>query len=1194
MFKFQDQGKAMDLYIDDLVMVKKGADVPVTPDPEPDTALLSEDFESGTIPADWKLTTGGTSGVVAEAAKDSNYGLLLKGSAWSEILTTAPASIEDGKTYIISFDIKGETAGKFNFQAKNSRGPENAGSGNNILYEDIDITTSWQTITRTFTKGEASASGSATPNPYIALLLVNTGVNFSVDNISIVEDVPETPDKPVEPDNNNLVTNGDFETGDKSGWTVYSGSSVQKEAAKEGTYGMHLTGKGDWGTMAAQTVSVEAGKEYLVTLWIKANSNGTNIQVKDGNNGGVSMGGAWFTDTEWTKLEYNVTPQEDAIFVNFCGGGNNVQTSVYLDSVIITPVGNGGGSTEIKELVINGNFETGDVSSWNTYQQTKVSADAAFEGKFGLIAKGNGGWGGLLNQTFALEKNTDYILTYAVKAVHGGLNIQVRNSSNDGNLYYTYYDTSKGTEWTKIEAVFNSGESPTGMFNLVGSGTNGANGDELWFDNISVTKVGGGDDDEIVPNNLFTGVKTSARDALFDSKGLAFRFDLKASGAEILPNNQYVENSATIIPDTSGTEYKLFKAGAIVTNDATVGEGEMTLDKVNGKKVIDIVAKYLCDVSKKDLSFAVRIVDIPESAVDTNIYARPYYIYKDAAGDAIVIYGNVQSDNYNHVKAPKASIKILAIGNSFSQDAMNNHLYQVLESAGYQEIVLGNMYIGGCDLNTHWTNINNDRGNYTFYKTSTAKGGKWSQTSGYKVSAAIAEEDWDYITIQQASPSSGQPATYSPLNKIATYIEENKTNPNAKILWHMTWAYDEVNQNSGYNNYGKNQMKMYTAITDTVAEKILPESLIDGVIPAGTSIQNMRTSTLKASLLCEGDGYHLSSNYGDYIAALTWYAYISGDDVSQLKYQPSVIADYRDEVNDAVMAAIDEPYKVTKVSTYDTSKSIKVLSIGHSFSRDVMVTYLYDMLEDAGYEDITIGYLYYPGCSLSRHWEYISQNKNGHEQYGKNTDGKWVTKTNPYPMDVLRDEDWDFVTLQASPDYVGGENKEYSYIPGITDWIEENAVNANVEIKWHQIWAYSTDCELWSNMYHKDPATGKYSQTVMFNNIIKATKQYIVTDNTFTGIIPVGTAVQNGRTSFIGDNFNEPVVPGTQADGYHLNTKYGDFTGSLTWACYFSGKDANEITVRSSGMTEQEFKAIAEAVNNALKNPLELTESSFK
>lgn len=41
------------------------------------------------------------------------------------------------------------------------------------------------------------------------------------------------------------------------------------------------------------------------------------------------------------------------------------------------------------------------------------------------------------------------------------------------------------------------------------------------------------------------------------------------------------------------------------------------------------------------------------------------------------------------------SIKVLAIGNSFSADAVEQELYGLLVAAGYDDIIIGNMYIGG-------------------------------------------------------------------------------------------------------------------------------------------------------------------------------------------------------------------------------------------------------------------------------------------------------------------------------------------------------------------------------------------------------------------------------------------------------------------------------------------------------------------
>ncbi len=1155
LFKFQDQGTAMDLWVDDLAMTKVVAEEPEggegdegddTGSSSIENLVVNGDFEDGLN--NWTSNSGTKEIVTDDVHGGTNALKLTAPGQWGNAALSKAITVVPGESYVIKWWSKHVSGSDvFNLYIV---GDYTSVSGRNWM----SAATGWVEHTWTIK-----------PTGDAIQLKFSTEVSGNASSI-LIDDVVLYKKPPVE--------NGDFETGDTTGWTVYNGTTVTADAAHTGSYGLHAKGNG-WNGIAYQDIPVTNGKTYELSFWYYINV-GFNYSIK-GQTSGTTYGGTWKSNAgQWTQVKHEfLATDESLIRLNFSGLSADTAPDFYIDDV------------QIKELkdpsndgyIINGDFETGNATGWNTHQSTVVvDSSAAYEGEYGMKAEGNGGWGGLLDQSFTVKENTDYILKYTIKCVQQGLNVQIKAADGSTNLYYKYHSASSNPDWTKVEITFNSGENTTAKFNLVGSGLNASSqasptglGDIVYFDNISIEKVGGEDP---IPNTILTGGQNSVSE---DINGLAFRFEVAGIGAEILDTNEYVSGSADVkLYKDRDDLYKLVKAGAIMTNNMTIGKGDMTLANVDGKKTINIDAKYLFEVEADSFAFAVRIVGIPDANLGTNIFARPYFVYEDEDGNEQVVYGATKSENYEHAANPKASIKVLAIGNSFSMDAMNNHLYQVLESAGYEEIVLGNMYIGGCDLDTHWSNMSNDSSAYDFYKTSTANNGAWTTKNLYKLSTAIAEEEWDYITIQQASPKSGLTNSMGNLDNILNWIDDNKVNPNAKILWHMTWAYDEVNQNSGYANYNNDQMEMYTSILENVNSKVLTHSLIDGVIPAGTSIQNMRTSSLVApAALCEGDGYHLSANVGDYIAALTWYAYLSGEDVSGLAYQPSAVAAYRDDINTAVNGAIADPYKVTKCASYDTTKSIKVLSIGHSFSVDVMGTYLYDMLEQAGYEDITLGYLYYPGCSLSRHWEYISTNTNGHERYGKNNNGSWVTTSNPYAIDVLRDEDWDYVTLQASPDYVGGQNNEYSYIPGIIDWIQENALNTGVDIKWHEIWAYSEGCDLWSYTYHN------WDQMTMYNNIIAATKQYIVPNEDITGIIPVGSAVQNARER-LGDIFNMPDASTGGSDGYHLNEMYGDFLGSLTWACYFSGVDAHTITERSADMTEEQFEAIADAVNAAL------------
>lgn len=149
--------------------------------------------------------------------------------------------------------------------------------------------------------------------------------------------------------------------------------------------------------------------------------------------------------------------------------------------------------------------------------------------------------------------------------------------------------------------------------------------------------------EETVPANLITGGQTSGSDVTFGGRGLAFRFEVAAAGAQVENGYVYVNGSAVI----GGTQYKVVKAGAVVTNKTSVGNGKMTLDQVNGKKIVDIAARYLCEVNADAFAYAVRIIDIPEDRLDAPIFARPYVVYADAAGNETVIYGDTQSECYN-------------------------------------------------------------------------------------------------------------------------------------------------------------------------------------------------------------------------------------------------------------------------------------------------------------------------------------------------------------------------------------------------------------------------------------------------------------------------------------------------------------------------------------------------------------------
>lgn len=263
------------------------------------------------------------------------------------------------------------------------------------------------------------------------------------------------------------------------------------------------------------------------------------------------------------------------------------------------------------------------------------------------------------------------------------------------------------------------------------------------------------------------------------------------------------------------------------------------------------------------------------------------------------------------------TLKVLAIGNSFSVDAME-YLYKIAKDAGIENIVLGNLYIGGAALSTHVNSYVNNLSNYTYYKNTNDQ---WVARPSTSMLYGILDEDWDLITIQQVSGSSGRIDTYNnQLEMLISFVQDNKTNPDARIAWHMTWAYQQNSTHGDFVHYSSNQLTMYQAIINTVQSRIHNHVSIQYVIPAGTAIQNLRTSYMGDTLTV--DGYHLSLIHGRYTAALTWFKQITGMAIEPIQYAPNGVSSQDlDAIKEAVNQAVLFPYQISE-STHKVKDTV--------------------------------------------------------------------------------------------------------------------------------------------------------------------------------------------------------------------------------------------------------------------------------
>lgn len=253
------------------------------------------------------------------------------------------------------------------------------------------------------------------------------------------------------------------------------------------------------------------------------------------------------------------------------------------------------------------------------------------------------------------------------------------------------------------------------------------------------------------------------------------------------------------------------------------------------------------------------------------------------------------------------TVKILAIGNSFSEDAIEQHLSPLARAEGLN-VIICNMYIGGCSVERHVENLRGNKPQYRYRKFDVD--GKMTEKKGYTLETVLAEEDWDYVSVQQVSHSSGIPESYALLPELVEFIKE-RVPEDAVLMFHQTWAYAPESNHRGFVNYDRDQMKMYEAIVNTVNQEA-PKVGIKLIIPSGTAVQNARTSSLGKDLT--RDGFHLSFTHGRYIAACTWLEAVLGVNPIGNTYCPEGMTPEECRLaQKAAHKAVKKPSKVTVI-----------------------------------------------------------------------------------------------------------------------------------------------------------------------------------------------------------------------------------------------------------------------------------------
>lgn len=225
----------------------------------------------------------------------------------------------------------------------------------------------------------------------------------------------------------------------------------------------------------------------------------------------------------------------------------------------------------------------------------------------------------------------------------------------------------------------------------------------------------------------------------------------------------------------------------------------------------------------------------------------------------------------------KPNLKVLDIGNSYTNDA-TALLPTVVKNSGVdvKDMCLYRIVRGGASFKK-WCGIyeDSDTQPYSFQKViGGIDVGIPSQTAeagdGTLFREVLSEVEWDLIIIHQLS-------NYAPyydlwngdgagggLDKLLGIIRQNQ--PNAMIGFLLVHSY--------WDNYSGNEekssLKRWQKIVSSV-EKLQKEYYIPFIIPYGTAIENLRSTSLNNSYDLTRDGLHLGFGLGQYTAACCYF-----------------------------------------------------------------------------------------------------------------------------------------------------------------------------------------------------------------------------------------------------------------------------------------------------------------------------------
>ena len=281
----------------------------------------------------------------------------------------------------------------------------------------------------------------------------------------------------------------------------------------------------------------------------------------------------------------------------------------------------------------------------------------------------------------------------------------------------------------------------------------------------------------------------------------------------------------------------------------------------------------------------------------------------------------------------------------------------------------------------------------------------------------------------------------------------------------------------------------------------------------------------------------------------------------------------------SLLTACNNPDNDNENKNEDTPKwledgTLKILCIGNSFSTDTM-QWMPQIAKDLGIKNIFLGNLYISGCSLETHVKHALE-ENAAYDFRTTTDGTW-SSTKEYRLnDAIAEYEWDFISFQQAS-HESGMPDTYDDLNTLTRIVSTLCPGA--ELVWNMTWAYQ------SNSTHASFPLYNSNQMFMYNAIVSAVQEKISPITDIKYIVPNGTAIQNARTSHLGDNLTR--------DGYHLTTDIGRYIAGVTFLHTVLDIDVSNLKFAPNNMSNNIRTIALESAINAVKTPFSVTPSQY-